>query len=377
MHLTPPDNPRKLLATLLGEGVQQGTFPGAAAAVIHESGPEQNLITATAGTTRLDDRARAVRPDTFFDLASLSKPLATTLLLFDSMEQGILTPASRYGELCSRPVPDEKKGITVGQLLSHSSGLPAYHPYYKDFAPVPDPDNREKLLAAILREPLAYQPGTACQYSDLGFLLLGDLLEELAQTRLDELFREQIAQPLGLEEEIFYMPLSGQPPLHRDDRFAATESCTWRDRTLQGEVHDEHCFLLGGVSGHAGLFGTVRAVALLCGTILDTWQGKSTALPISPALLQQALRPRLPGQTWRLGFDSPSPTGYTSAGQRLSRSSIGHLGYAGTSFWIDPDHRIIIVLLTNRVHPGRENTKIRKFRPWFHDRIMEYLFPTR
>ena len=377
MHLTPPDNPRKLLATLLGEGVRQGAFPGASAAVIRGYGPEQNLIMATAGTTRLDNRARAVRPETFFDLASLSKPLATTLLLFDSMEQGILTPASRYGELCSRPVPDEKREITVGQLLCHASGLPAYHPYYRDIAPVPKPAHRDKILEIILREPLAYQPGGECQYSDLGFLLLGDLLEEVTKMRLNELFRKRIAQPLGLEKEIFYMPLVGQSPLYRDDRFAATEDCAWRNRTLQGEVHDEHCFLLGGVSGHAGLFGTVRAVALLCGAILKTWQGRSTALPISPALLQQALRPQLPGQTWRLGFDAPSPTGYSSAGQRLSRGSVGHLGYAGTSFWIDPDHQIIIVLLTNRVHPSRKNTKIREFRPWFHDRIMEYFFPAR
>jgi CubicO group peptidase (beta-lactamase class C family) len=318
-----------------------------------------------------------VRLETHFDLASLSKPLAPTLLLFDCMEQGLLTAETRYASLCCRPVPEEKREITIGQLLSHSSGLPAYHPYYTNFAPVPDPASRDRILAAIEHEPLGYQPGNTCLYSDLGFLLLGDLLEKVTKTTLDELFRKRIARPLGLEKEIFYVPLSGQSPCYSDNRFAATEECPWRNRVLQGEVHDEHCLLFGGVSGHAGLFATIRGVTALCKAILDTWQGLTTPLPVSPAFMTRALQPFVPGQTWCLGFDTPSPAGYTSAGQRLSRTSIGHLGYAGTSFWIDPDHSLIIVLLTNRVHPSRNNTKIREFRPWFHDRIMEYLFSTR
>ena len=377
MNLPPPDNPCEPLATLLGEGIRQGTFAGATAAVIHGSGQEQDLIMAAAGTTRLDDRGGTVRLETLFDLASLSKPLATALLLFDCMEQGLLTATTRYASLCCRPVPEEKREITIGQLLSHSSGLPAYHPYYTNFAPVPDPASRDRILAAIEHEPLEYQPGNTCLYSDLGFLLLGDLLEKVTKTTLDVLFRRRIARPLGLEKEIFYMPLSGQSPCDRDNRCAATEECPWRNRVLQGEVHDEHCFLLGGVSGHAGLFATIRGVAALCRAILNTWQGLTTALPVSPAFMARALRPYSAGQTWCLGFDTPSPAGYTSAGRRLSRASVGHLGYAGTSFWIDPNHKIIIVLLTNRVHPSRNNTKIRACRPWFHDRIMAYLFPAR
>jgi len=365
------------LQTLLRQGVADGVFPGAAAAVALGCGDQRQLCTATTGTTRLDDQGTPIQPDTFFDLASLSKALATTLLLLDAMEQGLLRPENKYSELCRHPLPEDKKNITIGQLLCHASGLPAYHSYYQDFTPVPDPDSRERLLAAIRSEPLAYQPGTTCEYSDLGFLLLGDLLEELSQTSLDTLFIERISRPLGIEEEVFYRPLSSRSHSCVDNHFAATEYCPWRDRILQGEVHDEHCFLFGGVSGHAGLFGTARGVAYLCGTILDTWQGQSTSLPISPSLMQQALRPQLSGQTWRLGFDTPSPTDYTSAGQYLSRASIGHLGYAGTSFWIDPDHAIIMILLTNRVHPSRKNTKIREFRPWFHDRIMEYFFPAR
>ena len=368
------DNLSLFLNDLLRQGVADGVFPGAAAGVSLGCGEGRKRCTATAGTTRLDDKGKAVDNDTVFDLASLTKALATTLLLLDCMEQNLLSPASQYGKLCRPPLPEDKQRITIGQLLCHASGLPAYHPYYRNFSPVPEPDNRAQLLAAIRREPLAFHPGQTCQYSDLGFLLLGDLLEHLGQMRLEALFTERISRPLGLEEELFFRPLTSQSEARIDNRFAATERCPWRGRILQGEVHDEHCFLLGGVSGHAGLFGTVHGVATLCGAILDTWQGHVTPLPISPERMQQALQPQVPGQTWRLGFDTPSPTGYSSAGQRLSRASIGHLGYAGTSFWIDPDHEIIIILLTNRVHPSRDNNAIRAYRPWFHDRIIEYLF---
>ncbi len=158
---------------------------------------------------------------------------------------------------------------------------------------------------------------------------------------------------------------------------AATERCLWRDRIIQGEVHDEHCFLMGGVAGHAGLFGTLDGVLSLCTHIQKTWKGKKTGLPVDKRILDIALQRKYPDRTWCLGFDTPSTTGYTSAGKYLSKKSVGHLGYTGTSFWIDPEKYTILVLLTNRVHPSRENKKIKEFRPWFHDQVMNFLFPSK
>ena len=225
------------------------------------------------------------------------------------------------------------------------------------------------ILQKIVKEPLQYSRGTTCLYSDLGFILLGLLLEKSAQIPLDQLYRKNIIEPLNLAEKIFFMPSNSSVQTEKT-KMAATEDCPWRKKIMQGEVHDEHCWLMGGVAGHAGLFGTVGGVLSLCECLLDCWQERASHPAFSNNLLRYALNWKQPGESWRLGFDTPS-SGRSSSGRYFSPKSVGHLGFTGTSFWIDPEQNVIVVLLTNRVHPSRENIKIREFRPFFHDFLME------
>lgn len=372
---TPQSSLQQHLDALCRQGVQKKIFPGAAAAIVTGHGNRRFSAVSFAGLTRLGSRGTDIKPDTFFDLASLTKPLTTSLSMFILMDQGTLAPNDRYGDISNRTIPPDKQDITIAHLLSHSSGLAPYKPYFKGFHPADTKSAGNQLIQQILQAPLEYAPGMDCRYSDLGFILLGDLLQQMTGRPLDLFFRDRIADPLGLGRDIFFVRLS-ENNRHAQDHFAATEQCAWRGRILQGEVHDEHCCLMDGVAGHAGLFGTIDGVGRLCTALLDSWQGRRRAgnLPISNTTLKMVLRRQYQDKTWCLGFDTPS-TAYTSAGRYLSRKSIGHLGYTGTSFWIDPARDIVLILLTNRVHPSRENKKIREFRPWFHDRVMEFLFP--
>ncbi len=372
MQILSPSTLRHYVTRLLMRGTKENIFPGASAAIIAGHGRDRVRVLAAAGTTRMDESGIALSPETYFDLASLTKPLATALSILLLIDQGRLHPEDRLKDLCSCPVPADKADITLVHLLSHSSGLPPYHELFKKFRPDTHRTFRQDLISAILNGSLEYPVGTDYRYSDLGYILLGDILERAAAMPLHDFFTTTIARPLHLERNIFFLPPDKINTVPRE-LFAATEHCPWRGRVLQGEVHDEHAHLLGGIAGHAGLFGTVTGVSSLCAAILDARQGHPTALAISSKTLSEALKPRQPKTTWCLGFDTPS-AGYTSAGQYLSRKSIGHLGYTGTSFWIDPVKEVILVLLTNRVHPDRENKKIREFRPWFHDQVMALLF---
>ncbi len=354
------------------KGLDQDVFPGVSAAVSLGSGDKRKRVTCSLGKTRLDEQAAPIQRTAFFDLASLTKPLATTLLVLRLIEQGVLNLNDRYIDIIRHKIVVDKKNITIAHLLSHSSGLTSYKPYFELYKPYPDKENTEKIIKRILDDPLEYETGADCRYSDLGFILLGDLLEQLCCKPLDILFQEEIATPAGVKDDIFYLSLSGKINCN-NTIFAAAERCRWRQRIIQKEVHDEHAFLMGGIAGHAGLFGTVDGVTGLLEHIVDIWKGRAgSGIQISQSLLQKALQTQYRDKTWCLGFDTPS-TGYSSAGKYFSKKSIGHLGYAGTSFWIDPEKDCIAVLLTNRVHPNRENNKIREYRPWFHNQIMEFL----
>jgi CubicO group peptidase (beta-lactamase class C family) len=209
-------------------------------------------------------------------------------------------------------------------------------------------------------------------YSDLGFIVLADILEEQYQQALYVLFLQRVAEPLGLQS-IAYRPLGGQAPLPRcPAAYAATEMCPWRKRVLVGEVHDENAWAMGGVAGHAGVFATAGALWQFAHTLLETAAGRRQWLPA--ALLWQSWQ-RHPGpldSTRVLGWDTPTP-GRSSAGTHFSSHSIGHLGFTGTSLWIDLEHQVTVVLCTNRVHPTRQATGIIRLRPAVHNLIMQAL----
>ncbi len=357
------------LENLCLQGVAEGVFPGVAAAIAwRENAGQWQRLVRVAGRTRTD--GEKVSRGTLFDLASLTKPLATSLILFALVDEGRLSLDDRLALFFERR-DEQGKRIDLDMLLTHSSGLAPYREYFREFRPEITAGGNDALVDRILADPLQYEPGSRCLYSDLGFILLGRVIEQVRGMGLDECFRRYVSGRLGLEDEIFFLPLAGSGRRLQAGRVAATEDCPWRGRVLQGEVHDEHCWLMGGVSGHAGLFGTIDAVLTLCCDILERWQGRGEG-----ETLRWALRRKYRDQTWCRGFDTPSP-GASSGGSLLSPDSVGHLGYTGTSFWIDPEKEVIIVLLSNRVHPSRENRLIRTFRPRFHDTLLRTLLQER
>lgn len=357
----------KEIETICHAAAEARVFSGVGLGVATGTKEARQQAKIFCGATR-HEGGQQVDQTTLFDLASLTKPLATTLLLLTLIQEGVVAPKDPVARFFA-DAPTDKAGITLRELLCHCSGLAAYQPYYKTLSSEPPATRKATLCRTILAEPLQYSRGTKAVYSDLGFLLLGMVVEEVSGKRLDVLFQERIAMPLGLAETLFF----NQDNLPRPGHYAATEFCPWRGRLLAGEVSDENCFALGGVAGHAGLFGTTTAVLTLIEAIHDLWLGEASPLAINPGNLQDfVIRQPTPGSTWALGFDTPSASGSTS-GHFFSPRSVGHLGFTGTSFWIDPDQHVMVVLLTNRVHPSRENNTIKAFRPALHDAVMRGL----
>jgi CubicO group peptidase (beta-lactamase class C family) len=253
-------------------------------------------------------------------------------------------------------------------LLAHRAGLPAWRPFYQQVLAAPEAERPTFLARLAAAEPLEYEPATATRYSDLGFMLLQAVVEEIGGRDLDSFCRQEIYQPLRLKN-LGFTPKNqlGWEKL----TFAATEEGLIPGRATTGEVHDENAWAAGGVAGHAGLFGTGPEVFALVAQLYRTYHGQGEGLGISPALVRQFLTPVVPeGRT--PGFDVPTP-GQSSAGRYFSPQSVGHTGFTGTSFWIDLDQGQMVVLLTNRVHLGRDHDKIKAFRPRFHEAVSEAL----
>ncbi len=253
----------------------------------------------------------------------------------------------------------DRAAVTVRHLLDHSSGLPAHVRLFESTS------GREAFFERIATEPLAFVPGTESRYSDIGFMLLGFLLEARLNAPLDVLFEPLAARLDG--------PLLFRPPAGLRSTIAPTEMDRWRARTLQGEVHDENAAALGGVAGHAGLFGTARAVGSFAQTVLrnfaqDTWLAERRTMQIFTT------RSSVPGSSRALGWDTMLPT--SSCGSRMSARAIGHTGFTGTSLWIDPAHDVYVALLTNRVHPSRDREGIQELRRNVHDAVMMALAQT-
>lgn len=384
------------LTSLFAGAIGEGVFSGASL-VVGVSG--RKVFEGAWGTTSFHQAAVPVTSQTFFDLASLTKPVATAtlfMILYENKEIALEDPLPRFFPRWL--VPADKRTLTLEALLSHRSGLPAYRPYYRDLSRIPLDRRRDTLLHWILREPLEQRPGARRLYSDLGYLLLGWILEEVSGMPLHRLFEERIAAPLdiGLGFRLRIGKERREPAAAEGPSVAATERCPWRGRILQGEVHDENAYCLGGVAGHAGLFGSADHVwrwlqALWVGSPppgnVSSIEGASAAaaltrnrddlscpLGLSAETVRFFWNPRrdAAGEAWSLGFDHPSGEA-PAAGRFFSTESVGHLGFTGTSFWLDPTTGIAIILLTNRVHPSRNDERIRAFRPLVHDTVVRAL----
>ncbi len=359
------------LVPLFKKGIKKGVFSGASTAIFFKDGGKEKRLIQFYGKTRSDSKGKYINENTLFDLASLTKPLCTTLCTLNLIEKNKLDWKNFPKHLINDKTSSFLKESNIEQLLSHSSGLIDYRPFFMDFKPVSSKKAQKKIIKAIFKEKPIYKPGEKCVYSDLGYILMGRIIEKVSGTSLNRYFKKEITKPLQLEKSIFFRPLMGLKAKHVTN-VAATEKCPWRHKILQGEVHDEHCWLMGGVAGHAGLFGTVGGVLGLTENILGQWKGRVEHPAFSNELLQKTLGWKKKNQTWCMGFDRPSIKG-SSAGKYFSPESVGHLGFTGTSFWMDPEKELIIVLLTNRIHPTRKNERIKKFRPLFHNTVIESL----
>jgi len=335
------------------DAVASRCFPGAVL-LVSEQG--RILLHRAYGMADIFN-GEAMTCDTVFDLASLTKPLATTLAVMQLVQQGVVSLDRPCYAYCPGFQEGGKEKITLRHLLSHCSGLPAWKPYYLRFSGI-DPKARNDLLRRVIfAEPLSAAPGERTEYSDLGFLMLQWVVEYITGKALDNYLSATLFGPLGLTSLFFVR--HDQPQLHSRYRYAATE------------VHDDNAHWIGGVAGHAGLFGTAGAVWNLLQGLLATDTGWEQHLIFERIWVQRFFERQI-GSTRTLGFDTPSQTA-SSAGHLFSDESIGHLGYTGTSFWMDRKRGVVIILLTNRVHPSRYDTRIKTFRPRLHDAVMRAL----
>jgi CubicO group peptidase (beta-lactamase class C family) len=362
------------LVQLMEVGIARRAFPGGAL-LVRVRGQTTHL--SFHGRRSLEPPGGPVDAHTCFDLASLTKVLATTPLVLLSIQRGRLELEEPVHRALEGFAGQEREAITVRMLLDHSSGLPAWRPYYEEvrsagggiwLATVKGQEAVRRMVAAEAPE---VRPGSRAFYSDVGFILLDWILERVNGQPSDVLFSKWLREPLGLGN-LFFVDLKSPAKAARARRgrgFAATERCPWRGRTLIGEVHDDNTYAMGGVSGQAGLFGTIQDVA----TVAEAWLGSFLERCgfFDPGLVKQFWQQsEVPGSTRALGFDTPSPRA-SQAGGRFGLRTVGHLGFTGTSLWIDPDRELIVVLLTNRVHPSRENDTIKQFRPVLHERVAE------
>jgi CubicO group peptidase (beta-lactamase class C family) len=356
-------------ATLVREAIAAGAFPAASIEVGRASGA---IWRDATGRFTYDSEAEPVDQNTIFDLASLTKVIATTTLAMRAVDDGRLDlddPVKRWIRDWNG---SDRETVTVRDLLAHAAGLTAYLPFFRDYT------GRFEFERAICSLPLEYRPRSQSIYSDLGFMLLGFILEDTQPATpafrggpgsIDP-SRRLTTQFHRLASFFTAEPLTFSPPRAWRARTAPTEVDPWRGRLLVGEVHDENTWALGGAAGHAGLFGTAAAVGTFARAVLRTIAGEHVLA--QPETMRAFIaKTDVPGSSRALGWDTMRPT--SSCGSRLSPTAIGHTGFTGTSLWIDWERDLYVVFLTNRVHPTRENNAIKQVRPKLHDAIIAEL----
>ena len=348
---------------VIEHAIADKAFPGATLAV----GYRGKVAIHAFGNLSYGTKAPAVNVHTMYDIASLTKVVATTTLVAKLAEGDFAVPldldarVERYlPEWAAGPQPEWRHEVTVRHLLTHTSGLPAFKEYWRTSK------GKHDTLAKIFAEPLEYQPGTKEVYSDLGIILMAEIVERLTGRTLDDLANADVFKPLAMKDTMF------KPPKKLWPSIAPTElDSTFRKRLLQGEVHDENAFAMGGVSGHAGLFSTAPDLAAFCQMLLNGGVYAHQRILRRATIAQFTTPQKLSNGARTLGW--MVPTENSSSGHYFSAHSFGHTGFTGTSIWIDPDRQLFVVLLTNRVNPTRENQKIAQVRPALHDAVMQAL----
>lgn len=336
---------------VLERAVDNRAFPGAVALVARHG---RIVLHEAVGKASLRPTVREMTRETIFDLASVTKVVATLPAVMILVERGQL----RLDDAVARFIPEfgqaGKEGVLIRHLLTHTAGLAPFGFLFRCCG------TREKILARICEYPLENPVGAQEVYSDLGLIVLGEIVERVSGRPLDRFVREEIFTLLGMANTMY------RPPVELRDRIAATEDDPWRGRVLVGEVHDENACAMGGVSGHAGLFSTAQDLAIYAQMFLNGGEycGKRILSAVTVRRVTSRQNAAIPVSTRGLGWQIKDPT-FASAGDLLSAEAYGHTGFTGTMLWIDPVLDLFIILLTNRVHPGRENDAILRVRPLF------------
>ena len=340
--------------SVLDEAIAARAFPGAAISVTYRG---EIVAQKAAGHFTYDTNSPKVEPTSIYDIASLTKVVATTTAAMILYDQGSLSLEAKvvdfFPEFGTEP---GKKRVTVRMLLAHSSGLPAYQRLFEHAK------SRDEIIRLAIETPLANPPLACAEYSDIGFIILGEIVAKLARQPLDRFCAEQVFKPLRMAFTCY------RPPEQWRSHIVPTVDGDFRGRIIHGEVQDENAWTMGGVAGHAGVFSNVNDIAqfALCMLRLGSPIVKASTLSFFTR------REEMPeGSLRTLGWDTPSSP--SQSGQYFSSRSFGHLGYTGTSLWCDPVRQLSITLLTNRVWPDRSNQAIKYVRPSFHDAIIEAL----
>jgi CubicO group peptidase (beta-lactamase class C family) len=340
------------VAQVVERALADSAFPGAFAVV-----GSRDRVYFSGGFGVIDWPPGSSKPDehTLWDMASLTKVIGMTTAMMQLVAAGRVdldAPVARY---LPRFSGDGKDAVTVRHLLTHSSGLPPWRPLYKEA------ENPDDALAAVFATPLDTVPGARMAYSDLGAILLGQIVEQLSGWPLDQYLASSVFGPLGMAETGF------TPSRSMVWRTAPTEYDPWRQRHVRAEVHDENAFRLGGVAGHAGLFSSGRDLTIFAQMLLGGGARNGVRI-VQTATLQQFTAVQDSALSHRaLGWETPS--GNNSAGHNLSRQAFGHTGFTGTSMWMDPERDLFVILLTNRVNPTRENRRIGNVRVALADAV--------
>lgn len=372
--MSPMDPAWESVHAVLGEAVGRKVFPGAALLVARG---DEILHQAYVGA--LEPDGRSVDADTIYDLSSLTKPLATEaalLLLAAEGRVALEQPlAAIYPEFIDAGPADERslrETVTIEDVLGHRGGLRAVGGFWQRLQveqseQVGTRRAGESVASYAVECPLEYAPRSRSLYSDLGFIMLGVAIERLATIPLDEFVRERLYDPLAAK--VSFRPIEENPAEDVTAAVAPCGYCEWRGGRVQATVQDENASAVGGVAGHAGLFGSALGVHSVVAEFVRASAGHGGRLDSDLVNRCWALGSGTPpGSTWVLGWDTPS-VGASSAGSLISPGSVGHLGFTGTSVWIDRTRGVHVILLTNRLHPDRENIAIRQLRPQLHDAV--------
>lgn len=348
----------KKVSSLINKAIDDKVFPGCVFLVFYR---REIIIHKGFGHFNYDENTKRVIKKTIYDLASLTKVLATVPAIMIIKDSGEIDLDKRISYYLSKFKGKHKSRVKIRNLLSHSSGLPSWKPLFGSSY------DKESLLENIYKVPLEYVPDEKCDYSDLGFILLGEIIEKITNLRLDKFCKKHIYEPLNMKCTFFC------PPKRIWEDIPPTEYCRWRRRVIQGEVHDENAYTMKGVSGHAGLFSNVQDIEKFCKMMLNLGAFNKKQLIHPKTILEFTTREKnINDCKWALGWRVFMGEN-DIMGSFFSDYSFGHSGFTGTSIWIDPEKDFFSILLSNRTYPSRENKKILEFRPIIHNEILKYI----